>query len=214
MNPEVFCRALIAIEPNQSISIKRFQEACGISSRSVSRNVLGLLVSNGIGRVLDGVVTFSSADRLNAALLILQNSTCDIESVSKQLSWKDFEGLASEVLRSFGYDTRTNVRFVKPRMEIDVVGISLGLGIVIDCKHWNRNSISSISEHSRRQTARAKRLVSQEKKLQRGVPVILTLYSDSVHFVEGVPIVPILQFRSFIMDFQAYLQEIRIIEKN
>ena len=34
-------------------------------------------------------------------------------------------------------------------MEIDVVGIRLGIAILIDCKHWKRNSTSALSTVSK-----------------------------------------------------------------
>jgi hypothetical protein len=39
----------------------------------------------------------------------------------------------------------------------------------------------------------------------------LTLYSIDVKFIDGVPIVPISKFKSFIEDVSLYLSEIRVI---
>ena len=155
MHPDLLVKVLAAIEPEKIISLDRFQKAGGISSRSVARSVLDYLEANNIGSVSKSLVKFSQADRISAALLALQ-MRCDIEQVSRCLSWKDFEMLASEILQSFGYRTRTNIWFVKPRMEIDVVGTDLdGFTIAVDCKHWKRSNLSSISKYSQKQAARA-----------------------------------------------------------
>ena len=44
-------------------------------------------------------------------------------------------------------------------------------------------------------------------------PVIVTLYQEETRFVNRVPIVPIIQFSSFIDEFYGNLEEIRTIEK-
>ena len=209
MNPDILCRALAGIEPETTID--RFQEMSGIAGRSVAKGVVEFLAENGIvSSYSKGVVTFSGAAKLEAAALALR-AGCDVERVSKHLTWKDFEKLASEVLASFGYKTRTNVRLTKPRMEIDVVGVNSGFALVVDCKHWKRNNLSSISGHSRKQAARAERLVRHDPRISQAVPVILTLHAESVRFVGGIPVVPISQFRSFVMEVQGFLPEIYMV---
>ncbi|MDQ3853177.1 MAG: DUF234 domain-containing protein, partial [Thermoproteota archaeon] len=145
MHADLIVKVLAAIEPEKVMTVDIFQQACGISSKSVAKSVLSYLEVNNIGSISKNTIRFSTSDRIHAAVLALQMKS-DIEQISTYLSWKDFEKLASEVLRSFGYRTQTNVRFVKPRMEIDVVGTSSdGFAIAVDCKHWKRSSLSSIS---------------------------------------------------------------------
>jgi hypothetical protein len=198
------------MEPEKVMTIDSFQEACGISSTSVAKSVLGYLEVNNIGSVSKNTVKFSGSDRIRAGVLALQMRR-DIEQVSTYLSWRDFEKLASEVLRSFGYHTRTNVRFAKPRMEIDVVGTSLdGFTIAVDCKHWKRTNLSSIAKFSQKQAARAERLIRYDKTVSQVVPVLLTLHAESVTFIGAVPLVPIHKFRSFIMDVKGFLNEMYV----
>jgi hypothetical protein len=208
VHPGLLYKALAAVAPE--ITLEQFQAASGMTSRSVAKSVLEFLAANGIGTFSQNVATFRSSDRLGAASLALQMG-CDVQDVSRHLAWKDFEGLASEVLGSLGYETQTNFRLTKPRMEIDVVGVNSGFGIAVDCKHWKRSNLSSISVHSSKQAARVERLVKHDRKIRQAVPAILTLQAESVKFFGGVPIVPITQFRSFIMDVKGYLHEICVI---
>jgi hypothetical protein len=208
MHPELLAQALAAIEPETTLA--KFHAASGIASRSVAKSILDFLLSNGIGSISKQTVTFRDSDRLKVAALALQMG-CDVEQISIQLSWQDFEKLASQVLMSFDYKTQTNVRFTKPRMEIDVVGVNSGFAIVVDCKHWKRNNLSSISSYSRKQATRAERLIQCDKKISQAVPVILTLHAESVRFVNGIPIVPIFRFKSFVMDVKGFLPEICVI---
>lgn len=206
MNPDLLVKALAAIEPETTL--EEFQAASGIASRAVARGVLNFLACNNIGATGKSATKFSGSDRLYAAMLALQGG-CDIERVSGCLSWKDFEKLASEALASFGYRTQTNVQLTRPRMEIDVVGVSSGFAIAVDCKHWRRSSMSSIEGFAEKQAARARRLIKQGRASQ-AVPVIMTLHAESVRFAGGVPVVPVHKFRSFVMDVKGFLPEIYV----
>jgi hypothetical protein len=207
LRPELLVKALAAIEPETTL--ERFQAASGIASRSVAKSVIDFLTSNGIGTVERNVIKFSGSDRLYAAISALRIG-CDIEQISMNLSWRDFEKLASEVLGSLGYRTQTNVQLTKPRMEIDVVGVNSGFAIAVDCKHWKRSNLSSIANFSKRQAARAERLLGHDGKISQAVPVIMTLHAESVVFAGGVPVVPVHKFRSFVIDVKGFLPEIYV----
>jgi len=181
----------------------------GIASRSVAKSLLDFLASNNVGTINGNEIEFTGSDRLYAAMLALQNG-CDIEQMSQHLSWKDFEKLASEILMSFGYRTRTNVQLTKPRMEIDVVGVSSAFAIAVDCKHWRRSSLSTMSVFSRKQAARAERLLKGDRKITMAVPVIMTLHAESVKVAGGVPVVPVHKFKTFVMDVKGFLPEIYV----
>jgi Restriction endonuclease len=212
MNVDLLVKVLAAIEPEKVITLDNFQQACGVTSRSVATSVFDYLESNNIGSIYDdNSIKFSGSDKIHAALLALK-IRADIEQVSTYLSWKDFEKLASELLRSFGYYTRTNLRISKPRMEIDVVGTgSDGFAIAVDCKHWKRSNLSSISNFCKKQAARANRLIEHDKNVSHVVPVVLTLHTESVSFIDRVPLVPIHKFRSFIVDIKGFLPEMYVV---
>jgi hypothetical protein len=214
MHLDLLMKAIAAIEPETTVTLDDFQVASGISSRSVARKVISFLAANNIGSTSKRVARFSGSDKLRAAMLAL-GSGCDIEQVSKYLSWKEFEQFASEILKYYGYRTRTNVRLIKPRMEIDVVGSGAnGFAIAVDCKHWKRTNLSSISIFSQKQVARAERLLKFDRTISRVVPVILTLHAESVRFIGGVPLVPIYTLGSFILDLKGFLPEIYVATLN
>jgi restriction endonuclease len=212
MSVSLLVKVIAAIEPEKVISHTEFQQACGITSNSVAKSLLNYLRANDIGYYLSkDAVRFSASDKIYAALLALRIGG-DIEQVSTYLSWKDFEKLASELLTSFGYRTRTNVRFAKPRMEVDVIGTALdGFTLAVDCKHWKRNNLSSISLFCEKQAARAKRLIEHDKSISQVVPVVLTLHTESVSFVDEVPLVPILKFKSFLLDVKGFLPRMYVV---
>ncbi len=210
MHADLLIKVLAAMEPEKVMTLDIFQQACTISGKSVAQSMLDYLEAHNIGSISKNMVKFSGSDRIHAAVLALQMGA-EIEQVSTYLSWKDFEKLASEVLTSFGYRTRTNVRFAKPRMEIDVVGTSSdGFTIAADCKHWKRSNLSSISNFSQKQAIRAERLIKYEKTISQVVPVMLTLHAESLTVIDSVPLVPIHKFRSFIMDVKGFLPKIYV----
>ena len=150
-------------------------------------------------------------NKLKTALSAIK-SGAPIEEASRDVDWKDFEGLVAEILESKNFEVIRNFRMRKPTMEIDVVGIHLGVAVLIDCKHWKRMTNSALEKIVLRQIDRVKHYVANTDDVV-AAPVIVTLYQEETKFVRKVPIVPIIQFSSFIDEFYGNLEEIRTIEK-
>ena len=150
-------------------------------------------------------------NKLKTALSAIK-SGAPIEEASRDVDWKDFEGLVSEILESKNFEVIRNFRMRKPTMEIDVVGIHLGVAVLIDCKHWKRMTNSALEKIVLKQIDRVKHYVANTDEVV-AAPVIVTLYQEETKFVSKVPIVPIIQFSSFIDEFYGNLEEIRTIEK-
>ena len=150
-------------------------------------------------------------NKLKTALSAIK-SGAPIEEASRDVDWKDFEGLVAEILESKNFEVIRNFRMRKPTMEIDVVGMHLGVAVLIDCKHWKRMTNSALDKIVQRQIDRVKCYVTNTDEVV-AAPVIVTLYQEETKFVSKVPIVPIIQFSSFIDEFYGNLEEIRTIEK-
>ena len=150
-------------------------------------------------------------NKLKSALLAIKTGI-PIEEASRYVDWKDFEGLVAEILESKDFEVVRNFRMKKPTMEIDVVGIHLGTAVLIDCKHWKRMTNSALEKIVLRQIDRVKHYVASTDEVV-AAPVIVTLYQEETRFVNRVPIVPIMQFSSFIDEFYGNLEKIRTIEK-
>ena len=135
-----------------------------------------------------------------------------IEEASRDVDWKDFEGLVAEILESKNFEVTRNFRMKNPTMEIDVVGIHLDTAVLIDCKHWKRMTNSALENIVLKQIDRVKHYVTKTDEVM-AAPVIVTLYQEGVKLVNKVPIVPIMQFSSFIDEFYGNVEEIRTVEK-
>ncbi len=177
-----------------------------------SKTILDEFIKNNIGKKQDNSYYFEDGDKLKIAVKLLENGS-PIDEISIALDWKDFEGLTAAILKSKNFAVIKNLILTKPRMEIDVIGIRLGIAILIDCKHWKRYSVSSLSTVVKKQIERTKHYVKKTPGAN-SVPVIVTLYQDKVDFIQNVPIVPIFQFSSFIDEFYGNLDQMKTIETN
>ena len=150
-------------------------------------------------------------NKLKTAISAIKSGV-PIEEASRDVDWKDFEGLVAEILESKNFEVTRNFRMKKPTMEIDVVGIHLGTTVLIDCKHWKRMNDSALENIVLKQIDRVKHYVATTNETV-AAPVIVTLYQEVTKFINKVPIVPIIQFSSFIDEFYGNLEEIRTVEK-
>ena len=181
-------------------------------SEDESKSILDEFIKNAIGTKQDDFYYFEQGDKLKIAISLLEKGF-PIDEISIALDWKDFEGLTAEILSSKNFAIMKNMILTKPRMEIDVVGIRLGVAILIDCKHWKRYSMSSLSSVVKKQIERTRQYVAKTEGAI-AVPVIVTLYQDKVDFIENVPIVPIFQFSSFVDEFYGNIDQMKTIEKD
>ena len=177
-----------------------------------SKTILDELIKNNIGKKQDDSYYFDDGDKLKIAVKLLEKGF-PIDEISIVLDWKDFEGLTAAILASKNFAVIRNFMLTKPRMEIDVVGIRLGVAILIDCKHWKRYSSSSLTTVVKKQVERTKQYVAKTPGAI-AVPVIVTLYQDKINFIENVPIVPIFQFSSFIDEFYGNMDQMKTIGTN
>ena len=192
------------------ISIEDFAAIIS-TDKNTAEKILDMLTQNGIGQTIGNLVNFEDGDKLKTALFAIKNGV-PIEEVSRYIDWKDFEGLVAEILDSKHFDVLRNFRLTKPTMEIDVVGVRLGIALIIDCKHWKRLSHSALETIVVKQVERVKHYISNAKDVI-AAPVIVTLNQEETSFISKVPIVPILQLSSFIDEFYGSMEEIKTIEK-
>lgn len=174
-----------------------------------SQNILDWYIKTGIGTKQENKYYFEDGDKLKVAIELIKNGG-PLDEISTMLNWKDFEGLVAEILYSKNFAIIKNLILTKPRMEIDVIGIRLGIAMLIDCKHWKRYSSSTLSSAVKKQIARTKHYILKTSGAM-AVPVIVTLYHDKMDFIDKVPIVPIFQFSSFVDEFYGNLDQMNTI---
>ncbi len=209
MHHKLIIRGIKAIIPG-GISEHDFAIASEMDEFS-AKELLQIFVQNGIGRLDESSFEFQDSDRISASVFAIRNGAA-IEDVSEFLSWQNFEQLVSHILEENGFDVQKNLILTKPRMEIDVVGIKLGISILIDCKHWKRMTQSALNDIVSKQIERVKSYVEKTESIS-AIPVIVTLHQEKVDFVKQVPIVPIMELSSFLDEFYGNLDKVKTIEK-
>ena len=193
------------------VSVEDFSAVTKMSPAD-SQIILEEFVKNNVGSKEGDSYYFEDGDKLKVAVSLLEKGQ-PIDEISIALEWRDFEGLTAEILSEKNFAVIKNMMLKKPRMEIDVVGIRLGIAILIDCKHWKRYSSSALSTAVKKQIERVKQYVTKTPGAI-AVPVIVTLYQDKIDFIDNVPIVPIFQFDSFIDEFYGNLDQMNVIGKD
>ena len=209
MHHKLIIRGIRAIIPG-GVSEHDFSVASEMDEFS-AKELLQIFLQNGIGVLDDNIVEFQNSDRIKASIFAIRNGAT-IEDVSEFLSWQNFEELVSRVLDENGFQVQKNLVLTKPRMEIDVVGVKLGISILIDCKHWKRMTQSALNDIVNKQVERVKRYVEKTESTS-AIPVIVTLHQEKVNFVNKVPIVPVMQLSSFLDEFYGNLDKMKTIEK-
>ena len=209
MHHKLIIRGIRAIIPG-GVSEHDFSVASEMDEFS-AKELLQIFLQNGIGVLDENIVEFQNSDRIKASIFAIRNGAT-IEDVSEFLSWQNFEELVSRVLDENGFIVQKNLILTKPRMEIDVVGVKLGISILIDCKHWKRMTQSALNDIVNKQVERVKRYVEKTESTS-AIPAIVTLHQEKVNFVNKVPIVPVMQLSSFLDEFYGNLDKMKTIEK-
>jgi hypothetical protein len=181
------------------------------TDKNTARRMIQELAANDIGSFDGNTIEFEEGDKLLAVIVALSKGVL-VDEIAKHLDWKDFEGLAAKILEIHDFATMRNLILTNPRMEIDVVGIRLGVAMLIDCKHWKKMTPSALNEIVQKQIERTKHYVAKTKGAI-AAPVIVTLYQDKVSFVDKVPIVPIFQLGNFLDEFYGNLENVETIGK-
>jgi len=130
----------------------------------------------------------------------------DLEIVSREVIWQNFEKLAAFIFEKNNFEVRTNTvkTFNKKRRQYDAIAKKGSQTFLIECKKWsgNRCRLSAlkraIKQHIER-TAFYKAATDED-----AIPVIVTLIEEEIRFYEGVPIVPIQKLNSFINELDKY----------
>jgi len=129
--------------------------------------------------------------------------------VCKLICWKDFEIFSSEILKFHDFEVLLNYRLRNPTRQIDVIGTKSGLALIMDCKHWRKNSYSAIRGAVKKQKERG--LLLSNKKSLNGVskvlPVVVTFVPLAYKQVDMVPIIPIQLLNSFLLEFEFHIEE-------
>ena len=192
---------LIYVLDNFDSGLKNF----GIINDDIFNELLFFLSACGI-KIENNKIEISIYNKLTIALIAIHNGV-DVVNICSKINWHDFELFSSEIMKYHGYAVYTNFRLKNPRREIDVVGIKSQKALLIDCKHWQKNSISGLKQIVEKQKNRSMLFVQKSKmNIENAFPIILTFLPNDFGYIDGVPIVSIDKLNSFLLDFDGIYQ--------
>ncbi|HIE24255.1 MAG TPA: hypothetical protein EYP68_08530 [Candidatus Korarchaeota archaeon] len=166
----------------------------------------------------EGAVQQNKLLSVKAAIALVKIGV-SVERTAKLLDWKEFESLCEEILNSHGFFTIKHVRFSfnGKRYEIDLLGLSSGVLLSIDCKKWSRARRSSLLESALQQIERTEAFSQALPELRRFelaigrtilIPMVVCWISGGVGIFQGVPIVPLHSLNSYLTEFDPLDREI------
>ncbi|TFG32359.1 hypothetical protein EU528_03800 [Candidatus Thorarchaeota archaeon] len=168
----------------------------------------------------EGTILVNREKRIDLAMLATKIGV-EIADVVKLMTWKDFEGLVASILTENSFRCTESFRrkgtSVVKGMEIDVIGIRGRTALSVDAKMWSvrGGKTSALRTAAEKQKERTSRLTSQLERLSKKIPsmikgqyiifpTMVTWLVEEVEMHEGVPVVPVFKFNSFIQDFEIY----------
>ena len=130
----------------------------------------------------------------------------DLETVSGEVIWQNFERLAAFIFEK--NDFRVTVNTVKTlnkkRRQFDVIAKKGNQTFLVECKKWagNRYRLSAIKkavEQHKERTTFYETITNED-----AVPLLVTLIEEEIQVYEGVPIVSIQKLNSFVNEWDGF----------
>ncbi|MDA4126937.1 MAG: restriction endonuclease [Thaumarchaeota archaeon] len=132
-----------------------------------------------------------------------------IENVSEKLSWRDFEHFCAAMLRGWGYSVQENVVLTNPRAQIDIIARTSSMALVVDCKHWAKDSgISALTRVVEAQKLRARLARAKMKELEPTAVAIFVLCNEPTRFLNGAAIVPAYTLSDFLSNLPLHQESL------
>jgi hypothetical protein len=132
----------------------------------------------------------------------------DLEIVSEESIWQNFERLAAFIFEKNDFRIKVNTvkTWNKKRRQYDVIAKKSNQTFLIECKKWagNRYRLSAL-----------KRAIVQHKERtifyenvcnEDAIPIIVTLIEEEILVFEGVPLVPVHKLNSFISELDNHIE--------
>ena len=127
-------------------------------------------------------------------------SVDDLEIVSEEVIWQNFERLAAFIFEKNDFRVTVNTvkTWNKKRRQYDVIARKSNQTFLVECKKWagNRYRLSAlkkaVEQHNERTTFY--NTITRED----AIPLLVTLVEEEIRLYEGVPLVPVLKLNSFI----------------
>jgi len=124
----------------------------------------------------------------------------DLQRVSKEVVWQNFEKLAAFIFEENNFSIKTNIvkTLNKKRRQYDIIAKKYNRTFLIECKKWsgNRYRLSALKTAIKQHKERTE--FYEDLTKENAVPIMVTLIEEEIKLYEGIPIVPISKLNSYI----------------
>ena len=128
----------------------------------------------------------------------------DLETVSTESVWQNFERLAAFIFEKNDFQVRVNTvkTFQKKRRQYDVIAKRDSQTFLIECKKWagNRYRLSALKKAILQHKERT--VFYENVTGENAIPLIVALIEEEIHVFEGVPIVPESKLNALIRELE------------
>ncbi len=144
----------------------------------------------------------------------------EIEEIINEVSWKEFEEMVGEIIKTHDYNVYNCFRFKTNRnYEIDLVCVKENIILNIDCKQWDRGRYKNtglkyaVSEQKNRvcelvkflkRNVISKKILGIELKKTKFIPLIVTWFEEDLKKYDEVIVVPVWKLNEFLLDISEY----------
>ncbi len=132
----------------------------------------------------------------------------DLEMVSENVIWQNFERLAAFIFEKNDFTVTVNTvkTWNKKRRQYDVISRRSNQTCLVECKKWagSRYRLSALRkaiEQHKERTSFYETIMNED-----AIPVVVTLVEEEIHLYQGVPIVPVLKLNAFISELDPHAQ--------
>jgi hypothetical protein len=130
----------------------------------------------------------------------------DLERVSVESAWQNFERLAAFIFEKNDFEVRVNIvkTLQRKKRQYDVIARKNNRTLLVECKKWagNRYRLSglkkAIGQHKER-VAFYEQVTNEE-----AVPLMVTLIEEEIRVYEGVPMIPVQKLNAFIGELDSH----------
>jgi len=142
------------------------------------------------------------------------DSIDDLETVSEESVWQNFERLAAFIFEKNGFvvSVGTVKTRNRQRRQYDVIARKNGRTILAECKRWSggRYRLSALMRAVAQHRERA--LFYENIMNESAIPVIVTLIEEEIRVFEGVPLVPVHRLNAFISELDTHADDFSFAE--
>ncbi|MEM2302618.1 MAG: hypothetical protein QXM89_00885 [Candidatus Bathyarchaeia archaeon] len=212
-------KTLLKIKRTENWSLAKLSEETRVPVEIV-RSILTEIADAVV--VKDDTVSIADHGKVQIAIYCLNLAT-DPLYISKYLNWREFEDFTAAIVDAYGYVVYRSFRFksINRRWEVDILAIKKPILLCLNCKHFLKQSWSSLRRAALEEFERAEALRQALPKLKlepkpakgwRILPTLITLLTPKFKFYDKIPIVKVTELRSFLEELPLHADSLKFLQ--